>query len=62
MSPSLSPSQLFLEKTHMCAEEAQGVGHFSADTFPDIPFLMTSRLISSGSVQTDIAFCFCSPS
>lgn len=53
MSPSPSPSQLFLEKTHMCAEGTQGVELLSADTFPDIPFLMTSRLIPSGSVQAD---------
>lgn len=41
----------------MCAEGTQRVGLFSADTFPDIPFLMTSRLIPSGSVQTDITCC-----
>lgn len=37
----------------MCAEGTQGVELLSVDTFPDNPFLMTSRLIPSGSAQTD---------
>lgn len=36
----------------MCREDA-GVELVSADTFPDVAFLMASRLIPSGSVQTD---------
>lgn len=37
----------------MCAEGMQGAELLSVDTFPDTPLLMRSRLIRSGSVQTD---------